>query len=473
MNQSSRKVCIIGLDSAEPDLVFNRWREQLPNLRHLAAAGIWGTLESTIPPITIPAWTCMMSGKDPGQLGCYGFRNRKDHSYEALYFTDARYVREPVIWDFLSRARKRSILIGVPQTYPARPINGIMVADFLAPDKGEGLAYPPRMAAEIDRLAGGDYIADVKNFRTEDKPWLLESIYTMTRRRFKVIRELMVKEPWDLFMFVEMGVDRIQHGFWRYHDPKHRLYQPGNPYEHAVLDYYTYLDGEIGSLLDIVPPGTVVLVVSDHGAKAMVGGIAINEWLMHNGYLELKEYPQEQTPLKYHMIQWSRTRAWGEGGYYSRIFLNVQGREPMGLVRPDDYENLRDELTRQLEGMRDEQGRMLGNRVFKPQTIYRECRNIPPDLIVYFGNLDWRSVGSIGSGNIYHYKNDIGPDDANHSQHGLYILASTSEPGKANLSNGRRIDIKILDVAPTILELFGLEIPGDLSGRSFAQNLHA
>jgi len=471
MDRFSAAVCVIGLDCAEPDLVFHKWRERLPTLNSLATAGVWGTLESTIPPITIPAWTSMMSGKDPGQLGCYGFRNRKDHSYDALYFADSRYVREPAVWDFVSRARRRSILIGIPQTYPARPLNGIMVAGFLAPDKGKGFAYPPEMAAEVDRMAGGDYIVDVKNFRTKDKSWLLESIYTMTRRRFKVIRELLVKEPWDLFMFVEIGLDRIQHGFWRYHDSAHRLFQPGNPYEHAILDYYTYLDREIGNLLDVLPPETAVLVVSDHGAKNMVGGIAINEWLMHNGYLELKEHPSEQTPLQYDMIRWQGTRAWGEGGYYSRIFMNVKGREPMGVVRMEEYERLRDELTRRLEGMKDEQGRMLGTRVFKPQAIYRECRNIPPDLIVYFGDLNWRSLGSIGSGKLYHYKNDTGPDDANHSQHGLYILARNCDLGRANSSRCKRMDKNILDVAPTLLELLGLDVPRDLSGRSFAHYL--
>jgi len=473
MNYAAPKVFVIGLDCAEPDLVFNRWRERLPNLSRLAAAGVSGTLESTIPPITVPAWTSMMTGNDPGQLGLYGFRNRKDYSYDALYFADARYVCEPTVWDFLSRARRRSILIGIPQTYPARPLNGIMVTSFLAPDKGDGFTYPPEMAAEVDRLAGGDYIVDIKDFRTEDKPWLLEFIYTMTRRRFRVIRELLVKEPWDMFMFVEMGVDRIHHGFWRYHDPAHRLYQPGNPYENVIRDYYTYLDGEIGSLLDSLPNGTVVLVVSDHGAKTMVGGIAINEWLMRNGYLELKEPPGEQAPLKYQMIRWEKTRAWGEGGYYSRIFMNVQGREPTGVVSPKEYECLRDELTELLEAMTDEHGQLLGTRVFKPQAIYRECRNIPPDLIVYFGDLDWRSVGSIGSGTIYHYENDTGPDDANHAQQGLYILARTSDLGQAPHFGGKRMHRTILDVTPTLLELFGLEVPRDFSGRSFANDICA
>ena len=75
---NSKKIMVIGLDCAAPSLVFDRWRDQLPNLKKLMKNGVYGELTSTIPPITVPAWSSMMSSKDPGQLGIYGFRNRKD-----------------------------------------------------------------------------------------------------------------------------------------------------------------------------------------------------------------------------------------------------------------------------------------------------------------------------------------------------------------------------------------------------------
>ena len=82
------KVMIIGLDCAEPSLVFDRWRDELPALDGLIDAGAWGRLTSVIPPITVPAWSCMMSSRTPGDLGVYGFRNRSDHSYDGLYIAD-------------------------------------------------------------------------------------------------------------------------------------------------------------------------------------------------------------------------------------------------------------------------------------------------------------------------------------------------------------------------------------------------
>src|SRR3990172_9483356 len=91
----------------------------------------------------------------------------------------------------------------------------------------------------------------------------------------------------------------------------------------------------------------------------MQGAIYINEWLIKNGYLALKEEPKKQTSLKMNMIDWSRTKAWGEGGYYSRIFFNVRGREPEGIIPQEDYEKFRNEIKAKLEAMTDEKGNRI------------------------------------------------------------------------------------------------------------------
>jgi len=97
----------------------------------------------------------------------------------------------------------------------------------------------------------------------------------MTEKRFKVAHHLLTEKEWDFFMMVEMGVDRIHHGFWKFHDPKHVKYEPGSKYEHAIRDYYIYVDRKVGELLTLVDSETAVLVVSDHGAKAMAGGVPV------------------------------------------------------------------------------------------------------------------------------------------------------------------------------------------------------
>ncbi len=454
-----KRLLIFGLDCAEPDLVFNRWLDDLPNVKRLVTSGIHGPLRSTLPPITVPAWTSMMTSQDPGMLGLYGFRNRRSYGYEDLYFANAKYVKAKTVWNYLSRNRMKSLVFGVPQTYPPKPLNGMLVASFLTPGKDVSFTYPDEVKAELDAAADGDYIIDVEDFRTDEKDDLLKAIYTMTERRFKAFRHFYTKESYDFAIMVEMGIDRIHHGFWRYFDTNHRLYEPGNKYENAVHDYYVMIDAEIGKTIDKLDSDTSVMVVSDHGAKTMVGAICINEWLQREGYLTLKEQPTERTRFKTTMVDWSKTRAWGEGGYYSRIFMNVEGREPDGVIPHDRYEAERDELKARLEAIEDEQGNCINTKVFRPEEVYRDVKNIPPDLIVYLGNLDWRSAGSVGVGSVHLYENDTGPDDANHAEDGIFIWRTPDgESGGPNAYS-------IYDIAPTILRFFDIEIPDTMIGK--------
>lgn len=455
------KLVILGLDCATPQLVFDAWKDELPNLKRLMDRGTYANLTSTIPPITVPAWTAMMSSQDPGMLGFYGFRNRKDYTYDGLYFANAKYVKAKTVWNHLSRHRLRSLVMGVPQTYPPKPLNGALIASFLTPDKSVQYTYPDELKLELDQAADGDYIIDVKDFRTNDKEKLIEAIYVMTQRRFKAFRHLLKKDPYDFAMMVEMGTDRIHHGFWRYFDREHRLYEPGNPYENTIHDYYVALDEEIGKTLDILDDDTSVMVVSDHGAKGMYGAICVNEWLQQQGYLTLKAQPEKQTRLENQMIDWSKTKVWGEGGYYSRIFFNVKGREPEGQIPPEEYESFRDEVKAKLEAIVDEEGNNIGTRVFKPQDVYRQCNGVPPDLIVYFGDLNWRSAGSVGTKSIYLYENDTGPDDANHAQDGIFIWV----PPKG--VKVRKADaFSIYDIAPTVLKLYGIDPTPEMIGEA-------
>jgi predicted AlkP superfamily phosphohydrolase/phosphomutase len=456
-----RRVLVIGLDCAAPELVFERWRDELPTFRRLMVAGMWGRLKSCTPPITVPAWMSMMTSKDPGTLGIYGFRNRHDFTYKETSVANSTLVKEPILWEVLARCDKKVVLVGIPLTYPPRPVNGYLITCFLTPSTKSPYTYPVSLKQEIEALVG-EYLFDVRDFRTEDKDSLLRQIYAMTDKRFKVVDHLLQTKPWDFFMFVEMGVDRIHHGLWKFMDHAHWKYPGFTPYEHAIRDYYKYLDHRIASLLEKVGDETIVLVVSDHGAKKMDGGICLNEWLIREGYLVLKSQPTGIVNLEPAQIDWQRTKAWGAGGYYGRIFLNVRGRELQGCVAPEAYEALRDELITKLEALGDHEGRPIGTRVLKPQETYHQVRNIPPDLIALFGDLYWRSVGTIGHGTLHVFDNDTGPDDANHAQHGLFILYDPQAP-----ANGWEVEgAQLLDIAPTVLEALSIPVPTDMQGRS-------
>jgi predicted AlkP superfamily phosphohydrolase/phosphomutase len=274
----------------------------------------------------------------------------------------------------------------------------------------------------------------------------------------------MVEEPWDYFHFVEIGLDRIHHGFWKHHDPKHVRHDPANPYKDVVRDYYRLLDHEIGTVLGLLDADTLVLVVSDHGARALDGGFCVNEWLVDQGDLALRSRPSTPTPFEELDVDWARTKAWSSGGYYARVFLNVRGREPEGTIAPGDYHAVREDMAHRLEATTDPEGRPLGTKVFRPEEIYRRVEGIAPDLIVHFGDLAWRAVGGVGWGAVHVQENDTGPDDCNHAQFGAFVLAGPGVPALGELKGA-----KLLDIAPTLLEHAGYDVPEGMQGTALVR----
>jgi predicted AlkP superfamily phosphohydrolase/phosphomutase len=470
--RKKRKVVVFGLDCAPPAVLFETGdendlglKDQLPNLSRLINEGIYGPLSSSIPCITVPAWTSMLASKDPGMLGFYGFRNRADHSYDRMSIATGKAIHEPRVWDVLGEADKTSVVVGVPQTYPIKPLNGYLISSFLTPNTDRQYTFPNELRYEINRVLDGEtYDVDVPQFRTEDKEFLLKQIQEMTEKRFQVIKYLVREKPWDFFMFVEIGLDRIHHGMWKFWDPGHAKYEPGNPYENAIPAYYRYLDRELGDLLGMLDDDTIVMVVSDHGGQAMEGGFAINKWLRQEGLLVLKDEPLYEglVPFEKVEVDWQKTTAWGAGGYYGRIFMNVEGREPQGKIPADEYEKARDELKERIEAIPDHEGKPMGSVAFKPEDLYREVRNVAPDLMVYFGDLRWRSVGSFGLPDIYTFENDTGPDDANHAQDGVFVLWDPRSDHGGSYVGG----LQLMDVAPTILEVMDVRVPPDMQGKT-------
>jgi predicted AlkP superfamily phosphohydrolase/phosphomutase len=464
MTQGPR-VAVIGLDCVPPQLLFRDFEAETPNIHALMQRGMHGDLDSITPPITVPAWACAMTGKTPGQLGIYGFRNRKDNSYDGLSITTSGSVKEPAVWDKLGEKGLRSMLIGVPPSFPPpKQFPGWRVGCFLTPPSATSWAYPQPLETEIIEELGpdNDYIFDISDFRSVGYDVALDQVFKMTERRFQVGRRLAMDKPWDFFMLCEIAPDRLHHVFWQYWDPTHPLYEPGNKYESTFREYYRFMDLEVGKLLEVLPDDVITIVMSDHGARPMMGGLCFNDWLIREGYLTLTETPAEVTAIKDVSIDWSRTVAWGDGGYYGRLFLNVRGREPQGQIEPARYEQVRDELIAKLEAQLGPDGAPLGTRVFKPQDVYPDVKGAAPDLIVYFGDLGWRSVGTVGNPSLYTYENDTGPDGANHDRSGVFAMAGL--PGQAT---GEVSGLNLVDTGPSILSLYGIDAPEGAVGRSF------
>lgn len=451
-----KKILIIGLDSAPAEIVFD-CRDKFPVLKQLIEGGIFGNLRSSDPPITIPAWMVMSTGKDPGKLGLYGFRHRKEYSYKNIWIATSQSIKEKPVWDILADYGGQSCLVSVPPSYPPRPVAGNLISCFITPSSEKEYTYPQGLRQEIESKFG-PYIFDIE-FRTDEKGKLIDGIYKMTEKRFEVLNYLVTHKSWDLFMFVEIGVDRVHHAFWKFMDRNHHLYVAGNPYENVIIDYYKYLDRKIGDLLSNVDRDTIVMVVSDHGAKRMKGAFCINEWLIKEGDLVVKEKPTAPVSLEKVDIDWSRSKAWGWGGYYARIFLNVEGRETQGVVNPENYEKERDSLAEKIMALKGPNDEKWKTKVIKPQEYFRELNGDYPDLMVYFDDLFWRSAGTLGHKGLYLSENDTGPDDSVHAQEGIYIIYDPQNKAR------KRKDADILDIAPTVLHSLGIPVPAGMRGK--------
>ena len=228
-----------------------------------------------------------------------------------------------------------------------------------------------------------------------------------------------------------------------------------------MKNFYKFLDREIGEVLELVNNNTIVFIVSDHGAKAMKGSLCVNIALEKLGLLKFMGDHLPGTKLEDAEIDWNNTYAWGWGGHYARIFLNIKDREKSGIIDSEDYEMWQNKVAELLKSIPDNKGNSMNTKVFKPQDLFETIRGDAPDLLVYFDDLKWRSAGTVGYKSMYLDENVTGPDDAVHDYNGVFIIYDPSK------EKGEKLDEKnILDIAPTILKIFGITIPKDLEGKS-------
>jgi predicted AlkP superfamily phosphohydrolase/phosphomutase len=453
----SGRLLVLGLDCLGPEVLRPETLAQLPNLGALVAGGVSGRLASVTPPITVPAWTSFLTGRDPGELGIYGFRNRARYDYGSLVRASSLHVRVPRLWDAFERAGGESIVIGVPQTSPPPRVHGVLVSGFDATAFDGPRTYPSDLADEL----GPDferYRFDVDGFRERGADEILRDLHAMLEERFALARRLLTSRAWRFAMVCEIGTDRVHHAFWRDHDPSHPAHDPQSPYRPAVLDFYRAVDREIGDLLDQVSRADDdLLVMSDHGAQPMLGGVCVNQVLIDAGWLVLHHAPDAPGPLTADLVDWRRTRAWAEGGYAARIFVNVDGREPAGTVRPRDLNAVRQELADLFARLNLSGGPAIENEVIWPERAYRRVRGCAPDLLVMFGGLAWRGLGTIGHGRAWLEANDAGVDWANHSKDGMFVFCGRG------VSEGTTLNARLLDLAPALLDRHELEVPPDLT----------
>jgi predicted AlkP superfamily phosphohydrolase/phosphomutase len=459
---ASPRVVVIGLDSVSPELAFDAHAARMPFLSAMRARGVFGPLRSTDPPITVPAWVSMTTGLGPGQLGIYGFRQRRPGAY-GLELVSPADLRHPRIWDLAAAAGLASAVVSVPLTFPPPAAPGLCATScFLTPDAASPWASPPELVPELEARFG-PYLVDVEARRGGDPARLLADCAALTRQHFAILRHLVATRAPAFAMLVDLGPDRLHHGLLRAALPSHPRHDPGSPLARAAADYYALLDAEIAATAALAGPDALVIVASDHGVQPLRGSVCVNEWLIREGYLRLLEAPSKPTPLAACRVDWRRTRAFAEGGYHARVFLNLAGREPQGIVPADRVDAELAELAARARALRGPDGEPLATRAATPAQLYGPGRaaGLPPDLTIYWDALRLRSAGTVGHGALFLAGSDGGPDDANHDFDGIFVAAGDGLAGR-----GRIDGLRVEDVFATALAALGLQTPAGVVGRS-------
>lgn len=493
-----RKVLVIGLDGGSWP-IFDLFMDVgiMPNLHRICKEGYRSPLTSTIPAITPTAWTSFATGMNPGKHGIYGFvaPGAATRSYA---FPTARRDRvlEKSLWRRLSDYGLESTVLCVPLTYPAEAIKGSLVTGMLTPAMNSKCTYPaslkdellshgcmPKFALNMRQGRTGRASNPLRDALKNDGEKFFEELNDITERLRKSVHHL-IKKPWDFFVSVFVGTDRIQHALY---DQIISIGPKGDSLlAQRIRNFYSKIDTVIGEMIELKGEDTVCILMSDHGFGHCAGNFCMGNWLVKSGYSRyepkrlryfvkglldvthtrrfirrrLSSKQLDQVYSSSYPLDWKRTRAYFVSG--DGIRINLKGREDLGIVEPGlEYEDLRKEMRDRLLEIKDpDSGKSVVSHVYFADEIYDgECLKHSPDLIVIpndelsFNFIRGQLRGSKLIASIPYYT-------GNHRSDGVFAAYGPGVQTKTeNLSN------QIIDLAPTIMYQLGLPVPGDMEGK--------
>lgn len=457
-----RRVFVFGIDGAMPEKVFGEWLEELPNIKKLMKQGCYAKLNSTIPPLSVVAWTSMTTGVSPSTHGVFEYLCKDKNISGKMNLSSSLNIKEKRVWEIASENNRKAISCFVPLTWPAKPYEGILISGPPALVEKGRFAHPPKTEDEIKEAVGQDFQMDVRFFRDLTKKEILKEIKKVTKMHLDIMKYLIKNKDWNLFFGVITGSDRMNHSFWKYCDPQHRKYDPNSEFKNTLKDYYKFLDRELGKIIKTLDENTLIIVLSDHGFTRMHTRVNLSDWLIRKGYLVLKNGLKINSPtkLEYDMIDWKKTKVFAVGAYDGQVYINLRGRDSSGTVKLGEYDRLIDELEKEIKNITSDDGKILNTKIFKKKSYFRgKCEDIAPDIVIYFDNLHYGcNTSLIGNETLWSPQTAMGSDDATHSQQGIFIMNKSEQKGNIG-------EIDILDVAPTILNKLGVKIPEGFKGK--------
>jgi predicted AlkP superfamily phosphohydrolase/phosphomutase len=521
------KVVIIGLDAATWTVIRPLVAEgKMPNLAKLMKAGVSGALESILPPITPPAWTSFMTGKNPGKHGIFHFVETEHGGY-AMNYANATSRRSPTVWKLLNDAGYSVGTMNIPFTYPPEALNGFQISGMDTPSAASSFIHPPALREELVRYLGGIQL-DLRFLGAmstdERRNQVIAEMKEMDEQWTKTAFYLLENHPQDVMMFVFMSIDTVQHYFWHHMDKDHFIHDPklAPKFGDAVRKVYERLDVATGQIIDRLSAETTVFVLSDHGGGPVVDRtIFLNRYLAQLGLLHYHEkatsgirrlgkkilrlgfsllrstlssrqksrlallFPRilqksEMAYTSFTSIDWSRTKAYCSEVLASppSIWINLKGIKPQGTVDPAEYDALVDFIIEKLGELRDPRtGKPVINRVYRRNEIfYGPFAHEGADLV-----LDWWSEDSLFSTQPSfpedtnkpalvireHRPSETSEWGGTHRLHGIVIAGGPAFTTGAEIANAR-----LIDIAPTLLHLLDVPVPEDMDGKVLTNLFH-
>lgn len=361
--ETRKRAAIIGLDGVPYELIRDLTsRGVMPNLKEIMSQGKLHKMSSSQPPNSAVSWTSMVTGENPGVHGVYGFTDFIQGTYNTCYHHTSKLRARP-FW--ARNPDMRSLIINLPASYPAQPLNGVHISGFVAPSLRNAV-YP---GALEETLRSGGYVIDVEApAERAECGVFVKSLTAALHRRVEAAEALTESNGWDLLFFVVTGTDRIGHYLWdAYLDSGHPLHQ-------GFLEYFEQVDQAIGELGRLIGEDTPLMMLSDHGMGPANVSMNLNTLLAKSGYLETHEPAVDYTSVK------PGSRAFA--AETNKVYLNSVGRFPGGSVSEEGRERTLCELRELLLNV-FYKGQRVVKRVYTREELYDGPYAAQgPDLVV-------------------------------------------------------------------------------------------
>ncbi|HEX2296229.1 MAG TPA: alkaline phosphatase family protein [Actinomycetota bacterium] len=494
---STPRVLMLGLDGMTYNVLDPAFEAgHMPVFKRLLDRSASGILTSTVPPYTPPGWTSIFTGVNPGRHGIFGFTLGNVQSSKGLVSLDR--VAAPAIWNAANAQGVRMGLFNIPMTYPAPAVDGFAVSGMLTPEGGgktpENFAHPESLSKAIaDAVPGYEIDIEVDYEQDWKSTAIIERLSANLDRKRRALGHLLeTHDDLGILFGVLEAPDRLMHVHYKYIDPRQEhFHRPeAAPIRERAWEFFDEMDAVIGDMLAWAGNDGFVVTMSDHGFgpkdKSVNVNLALREWGLlaiggagavtkSAGVRKLARRAKKVLPKSVWQkakgaaqasIDWSRTKAFSAPIPQQGIYVNLEGREPHGIVAQSEYEAVRDAIVERFSALVDpDDGRPVLDRIYRREEVVSGPEAVDaPDLFPVCREYSYELSDGLYSPRVLDDYRAL-PRGFHHMD-GIFGIAGPGIEPQAGLK------ASLYDIMPTSLYLAGLRIP-EVDGRVLTEWLPA